>query len=382
LIQGSNVNSSSDPCNAQPLVARLRSWIDRALAVLTWKGVAIVAAFSLINALRRNANSRLLWEDTSEWWVDVANSTLTGFFVSVPVVVSVIAAVRLLSLRGWRLAAILVSVVASSALAGTLLLLAWEGIDEGYTFVRAVGGTWPRYFFPGLMFAGACVYFRRRGQAQEAMRRVEADRAQLQQRMTEARLSVLQAQIEPHFLFNTLAAVKRLYKTDSTTAATTLDNLIHYLTVALPQIRQIESTLGREATLVEAYLSIHRIRMGRRLAFRVNIPASLQDERVPPMMLLTLVENAIKHGLAPLPRGGFIHVSARSTNGRLCIEVADSGRGFLSTSGAGTGLANLRARLAAQYGRTGSLTLAINAPRGVIARLTLPAPSVSESLPA
>jgi signal transduction histidine kinase len=351
----------------------VRASLDRVLSLVTWKGVAIVAAFSFINALRRNANSRLLWEDTAEWWIDVANATLTGIFVSVPIVIAVIAAVRLLPLNGWRLMAMLVVVVASSALLGTLLLIAWEGVDEGYTFVRAVGGTWPRYFFPGLMFAGACVYFRRKSESQEAMRRVESDRAQLEQRMTEARLSVLQAQIEPHFLFNTLAAVKRLYRTDSTAAASTLDNLIHYLTVALPQIRQVESTLGREATLVEAYLNIHRIRMGRRLTFRIDVPAPLQGERVPPMMLLTLVENAIKHGLAPLPGGGFIHLSARSTNGRLCIEVADSGRGFISTSGAGTGLANLRARLAAQYGSAGALTLAINAPRGVVARLTLPA---------
>ena len=99
---------------------------------MTWKGVAIVAAFSVINALRRSANSRLLWEDTFEWWVDVANLTLTGIFVSVPIVVSVIAAVRLLSLRGWRLALILLSRSSRlSALVGTLLLIAYEGIDDG-----------------------------------------------------------------------------------------------------------------------------------------------------------------------------------------------------------------------------------------------------------
>jgi len=347
---------------------------------MTWKGVAIVAAFSLVNALRRNASSRFLWDDPSEWWLDVANATLTGIFVSVPIVVAVIVATRRLSLSGWRLVAMLAATVAVSALIGTLLLIAWEGLDEGFTFPRAVGGTWPRYFFFGLMFAGACVYFRRREESQEAMRRAESDRAQLEQRMTEARLSVLQAQIEPHFLFNTLAAVKRLYKTDSAAAGSTLDNLIHYLTVALPQIRQVDSTLGREAKLVEAYLNIHQIRMGRRLVFRVDVPASLRGEPIPPMMLLTLVENAIKHGLAPVPGDGFIHLSARATNGKLCIEVADSGRGFVSTSGAGTGLANLRARLAAQYGSAGTLTLNVNAPRGVVARLTMPASSETAAL--
>jgi sensor histidine kinase YesM len=159
--------------------------------------------------------------------------------------------------------------------------------------------------------------------------------------MAEARLQVMQAQIEPHFLFNTLANVRRLYEIEPASADTMLDNLMRYLTIALPQIRTRSSTLGREADLAEAYLNIHQMRMGQRLEFVFEIADRLRGAQVPPIALLTLIENAVKHGLNPLPKGGFIHVQAVVEDGQLIVHVTDTGRGFAESSGVGTGLANL-----------------------------------------
>jgi LytS/YehU family sensor histidine kinase len=194
----------------------------------------------------------------------------------------------------------------------------------------------------------------------------------------EARLQVLEAQIEPHFLFNTLANVKRLYETDRVAGATMMRNLKDYLAVALPQMRAVACTLGRESDHAIAYLNIQQTRMGRRLAFDFDVPPQLRDARIPPLMLLTLVENAVKHGLTPRLEGGRIDVRARVVDEQLRIEVADTGQGFTKSGGGGTGLANTRARLASYFGGRGSLSLAMNSPQGIVATLVLPYERISE----
>ena len=151
-----------------------------------------------------------------------------------------------------------------------------------------------------------------------------------------------------------------------------LADLLRYLEEALPALRDENSTLGREAGLVRAYLAVHQVRMGARLRTEFDIPAALFDRPVPPMVLLTLVENALKHGLQPMVDGGSVQVAARTEGGRLALTVADTGRGMGSGSGHGTGLANLRARLKAMYGAAASLSLAVNEPRGVVVTVTLP----------
>jgi sensor histidine kinase YesM len=151
-----------------------------------------------------------------------------------------------------------------------------------------------------------------------------------------------------------------------------LENLMHYLEIALPQMRDTESTLGRDSDLVEAFLGINQIRMGPRLAFSVDIPVGLRARPVPPMMLLTLAENAIKHGLNPSPDGGLMRVTARTDGELLILSVADTGVGFRPGSGTGTGLANIRARLAAQFGDDARLALENNELGGVTATIALP----------
>lgn len=189
----------------------------------------------------------------------------------------------------------------------------------------------------------------------------------------EARLSALQAQIEPHFLFNTLAHVQRLYETEPLRGRDMLRSLIDYLRAALPSMRRSGSSLRRELELARSFLTILQLRMGERLAFDIRADEALLDTPVPPMVLPTLVENAIKHGLSPLPQGGRIGISAEATaDGRLAIEVADNGQGFVADSGSGVGLANTRSRLAALFGDRAGLELRAGPAGGVIARVVLP----------
>jgi LytS/YehU family sensor histidine kinase len=209
-------------------------------------------------------------------------------------------------------------------------------------------------------------------EARRQLAEEEVARQALAAQMTQARLSALQAQIEPHFLFNTLANVKRLYETAPARGREMLSSLIDYLRAALPTMRQSGSTLRRELELARSYLTILQMRMGERLRFSIEAPPALLDTEVPPLVLGTLIENALKHGLAPLPQGGSIEIRAVQQADRLRLEVRDSGRGFTGEGGSGVGLANTRSRLMALYGDGATLALAANQPRGVVATVMLP----------
>jgi sensor histidine kinase YesM len=274
-----------------------------------------------------------------------------------------------------------VAVIVAAALGVWLMMYWWgwlnirPGVKEGWwynstptQFVKH----FVRYLTIGALFAASITMYRRERLRNEALLQTEIAQAQLGQQLDEARLQALLAQIEPHFLFNTLANVRGLYQSDAAAAKRMLENLRRYLTVALPRMRESDSTIGREAALAEAYLAIQQIRMGKRLAFSIHVPANLQHAPLPPMMLLTLVENAIKHGLGQLPEGGTIAIMVSQDDGLLSVRVADSGRGFAKQLGNGAGLANIRARLAALHGEAGRLRLARNTPRGVTATIVVP----------
>ncbi len=231
-----------------------------------------------------------------------------------------------------------------------------------------------RYGYMAALFVVVIEFYQHELRSISAMHGAEVDRLALDREMAAARLQVLQAQIEPHFLFNTLATVRRLYQTSPADGREMMDNLMRYLEVALPKMREDRSTLAREAVLIEAFLSVQKIRMGDRLTFELDIPVELRGLSVPPMMLLTLVENSLKHGLNPLPEGGLIRVQARMRDNQLAISVADTGRGLgEGTSGGGTGLANIRARLSAMFGNNAKLALSTNTPRGFTATISMPA---------
>jgi hypothetical protein len=213
----------------------------------------------------------------------------------------------------------------------------------------------------------------RASQRMADLKRKEAEFARMTQQVTEAKLSALQAQVEPHFLYNTLASVQALTEVDPARANEMTGHLIQYLRNALPKMRESVSTVGQEVELVRAYLSILKMRMGERLSFDIEIPEALAALPFPPLMLPSLVENAIKHGLEPQREGGQVHITAALDGGRLRMVVTDTGRGFSETPGAGVGLANIRERLAALYGTGAKFTLEANEPRGVVATIEVPA---------
>lgn len=188
-----------------------------------------------------------------------------------------------------------------------------------------------------------------------------------------AELKALQAQIEPHFLYNTLANTRYLARHDPDKAVQMLDHLIAYLHSALPDMRSTGSTLGREFELAEHYLALMAIRFGERLSFEVDYPAALRGASMPPLMLMSLVENAVQHGVEPMPGKVRVRLQAAQHDGVLRIVVSDDGAGASTNAfGSGFGLRNLRARLQAQFNGAASFTLRIEEGRATEAELLLP----------
>jgi sensor histidine kinase YesM len=204
----------------------------------------------------------------------------------------------------------------------------------------------------------------------------EARRSELSRRLAESELKLLQSQVEPHFLFNTLGSAQQLAEKGAPEAAHLIADLIRFLRAATPSLRRAATTLGDERRMIAAYLAIMRTRLPGRLAFRLDIAEGLRGIAVPPGMLITLVENAVKHGIELAPDGGLIHVSARrrpDPDGRLELSVVDTGAGLgAGAPGQGIGLANIRERLELLYGARAGLELEENTPRGFVARVLLP----------
>jgi len=201
--------------------------------------------------------------------------------------------------------------------------------------------------------------------------------------LTVAKLSLLHAQVEPHFLYNTLASAQYLTRSAPAQADEMLGHLIQYLRHSLPRTEDSLSNLGEELERARAYLEILKIRMGPRLGVQIDIPDALRNTPLPPMMLQTLVENAIKHGLEPKPGGGTVWMLARrdanDAGDAVSITVADDGHGFGSdVAGTGIGLKNVRERLRLVYGNHASLSVVSNVPNGVAATLLVPASGPTE----
>jgi signal transduction histidine kinase len=204
-----------------------------------------------------------------------------------------------------------------------------------------------------------------------------ADSEQLKRQVVEARMAAMQAQVEPHFLFNTLASIDHLIETDPPRASTMQKNLIALLRASMPSMREsnpAQHALGREMAVIRPYLEILKVRMEDRLQATINVPEGLLSAEFPPMMIQSLVENAIKHGLEPKAEGGTLTVSAEIVHGRLAVTVADTGLGFgrADTAGTGIGLANIRERLKLLYGDKASMLVADNLPSGTVVTITVP----------
>jgi signal transduction histidine kinase len=206
------------------------------------------------------------------------------------------------------------------------------------------------------------------------VRRREQLAADARRQLLEARLRTLTAQIEPHFLMNTLANLRYLIKTDGRAAATMLDHLADFLQGALERSRSIDSTLAQELALVESYLAIMKIRMGDRLRFTTNVPAALLELPFPPLLLQTLVENAITHGIEPSGTNGVVSIEARRESEAIVLSVTDDGVGIADGMAAsqGLGLRNTRERLETFFGKRASLDVSPRLPSGTIAAISIP----------
>jgi signal transduction histidine kinase len=202
----------------------------------------------------------------------------------------------------------------------------------------------------------------------------ELERSELARQALDARLHLLQAQVAPHFLFNTLANVQALVDAGSPRASTLLRSLVAYLRAAVPLLHEPVATVGREVQMVQAYLELMHMRMPDRLRFTLDVDPSTLALRCPPTMLLTLVENAVRHGIDPSEDGGTIRVEVRRRGARCAIRVSDDGVGLRQVGqGPGIGLTTLRERLRLMFGDEAQLRVAAREPRGVRAEVELPA---------
>jgi len=201
----------------------------------------------------------------------------------------------------------------------------------------------------------------------------ELERSELERQALDARLHLLQAQVSPHFLFNTLANIQALVESGSPQAAAVLRSLVAYLRAAVPRLNEPATTLGQELELVQAYLELMHMRMPDRLQFTMHVDEAARSQHCPPMTLLTLVENAVRHGIDPSEEGGRIDIQAQVHGERCIVRVSDTGVGLQPTgAGLGTGLSMLRERLRLVFGGEAHLRVTEQHPRGVSAELDLP----------
>ena len=228
----------------------------------------------------------------------------------------------------------------------------------------------------GVMFGSIITYFfSSREQIAKSQARIQEEkikRLTSEKKAAQANLKLLQAQIEPHFLFNTLSNVMSLLDTDPNKGKSMLLDFIQYLRASLSKIREETATLEQELAMIQAYLNIYKVRMGDRLNYKIDLPEHLQSIPFPPMLIQPLVENAIKHGLEPKIDGGDIRIRGIEKDGNLRLEVVDTGIGFSGERAFGVGLANIRQRLTTLYGNRGHLILEENSPQGLKAIIEVP----------
>jgi Histidine kinase len=245
----------------------------------------------------------------------------------------------------------------------------WDRLVANWPAITGMAWIAGSGLFLSLLVALVALYNERDAQARAMGLQWELERSGLQRQALDAQLHALTAQIEPHFLFNTLANVQALVETGSPRAAPVLGSLIAYLKAAMQHARREQCTLAEEFDLVRDYLRVMQLRMPDRLHFELSLPESLRGVTVPPLVLLTLVENAVRHGIDPGEDGGEIRVSAQPEGPLVRVNVVDTGVGLAAQALPGQGLANVRERLKARFGTEARLELGGHAPRGVLASL-------------
>jgi len=343
--------------------------LTRSFADTLAAGFRFNARTVLLLAAINTGIAAVLWiDDTRPFWQPLLTVQLYGFSIAYCVNAA----------APWSKARPILRLSIAVAI-GTCIGLALTILVKGYSmaYVLSQPSTFASNAFAGFangLFVSLFFYVKfRESQAAATLHKAEVERHLLSKQAIEAELKLMQAQVEPHFLFNTLASVQFLTETDPAEANRLLGHLIEYLRAALPHLRASSTTLRKEVGLTEAYLNILRMRMGARLGFTIDVPDELAMHPFPPNLLISLVENAIKHGIEPNASGGTVAVRARREGRMLIVTVEDTGRGLGNTSrSGGVGLANVRERLAALYGTQAQFSLERGVPAGARATLAVP----------
>ena len=351
------------------------SLIARVVCALNWQRLAAVALVTLLLSLDALVSPALLDFFSP---AEIALAWLEHLAELAVIAAALLAAFTVLNEalpRGMPLRLTIISLVllALSVVLAVLLHAYYaDGFDHLPPPLRVLADSL-RWGLPAVFLVLIGDVHRRALQTDSAAHAAELARAQLQQGESERQLALLQAQIEPHFLFNILGNVRRLYRTRPQAGAEAVGSLMRYLRTALPQLRNRGASLSEEIALVRAYLDLFQIRMGAQLSFSIRIDPGLEEAEFPPMLLVTLVENAIKHGVEPVG-GGYVEVRAVRWRNRLEVSVLDDGAGFGATasSGTGVGLVNIRRQLVARYQGRARLTLEGREPRGARAIIAIP----------
>ncbi|WMW80180.1 histidine kinase [Undibacterium cyanobacteriorum] len=257
----------------------------------------------------------------------------------------------------------------------TAILLALKLQEKMWPSDLAPHATW---VLPAILVVFVLVFVLPEAISAEVQRRTqmalqeEERKHRLQRQLLEAKLAALQGQIEPHFLYNTLANVRALIRQDADASEQMLNHLIAYLRAAMPDLRVPTTSLGQELERAEAYLKIMAIRLGERLQFEIEADAAARACLIPPLSVMTLVENAIEHAIEPQVQGGRIRLQAKIVDTQLQILVQDNGQGLKAELGDGVGLLNLQERLAAMYGDAAQLSFASEAEQGLSVSIMIP----------
>ena len=302
----------------------------------------------------------LIIQLASNWWIKDQARQWRRLFVIVPLGVTVGYAMGM-TIGSWLMNHPTVAVAS--------MMAAHPSQTLGMLLISlSAGGALTYYFMSREQLANA----------REESARSAAQAEAAQRHATEAQLKLLETQLEPHMLFNTLANLRALIGVDARRAQEMLDRLVAYLRATLAASRASTYSLGAEFERLNDYLELMRVRMGERLQFELHLPADLSDQQIPPLLLQALVENSIKHGLEPSVQGGRIDIRAARTGAQLTLQVQDSGVGLqandatVSPTGSGFGLSQVKDRLEASYGAQATLTVA-NAPAGgTLVTITLP----------
>ena len=354
----------------------------RVLAAMSLQRIGIIIAITLV------ASAQILAQpmDTDFWSAfDIAYAwllyTFEVLFIASCIGIAYTLADEALPPTGVIRWLVLVTALMVASLVGTYVVVTLSTLGSMPAF-SDIARESLRWSAIGAMVAGVDAIRRRALHARAEIRSAQQAGQELAREESEQQLQLLQAQIEPHFLFNTLANVRSLYRTEPESGVQMMESLLRYLRAALPRVRAASSTVGDEIELAQAYLELFAVRMGDRLKFEFDVDPAVEDVQLPPMLLLTLVENAVKHGIGPAAEGGRIDITVRRARNVVRIDIADDGVGLASVSpgGTGVGLVNIRRQLSARYGRRASFSLTERAKRGVLATIKVPIVDPASSL--